>query len=146
MGAGAGVNKLNCIAIIDTSILLLISLREAHLDDMMNYIAGCAPVVPTPVVRELQLIAERNGTRKSYAAKWALSNLLQFFNVIEVPVEEGKSVDDVLIEAAELMRRTKTVLIVTADTELKDYALERGIDVVWYRKERKGFQILTEII
>lgn len=146
MGSNTRVGGLNCVAIVDTSILLLISLREARLDDMMECIAGCTPIVPTPVVRELQVMAGRSRSRKSHLAKWALNNLLQFFNIVEVPMEEGRSVDDALMEVAESMKRVKTVLIVTADTKLKDRALEKGIGVVWYRRERRGFEILAQVI
>ncbi len=146
VGSGSELEKYNCIAVVDTSIVLLISLKEAHLDDILDLIPNCHTVLLTPVIIELQSMAKKKNTKKSYIAEWALNNLLQLFNVIEISMEDGKKVDDMLIEFAESIKRIKKVLIITADTKLKDDALKKGINVMWYRKERKGFELLTEII
>lgn len=147
VGPSSGLEKYNCTAIVDTSVILLISSREAHLDGILDLVPDCHLVLLTPVIVELQLIAEKGDTRKSHIAKWALNNLLQFFNIIEIPTTESrKKVDDILIEFAESIKKRKKVLIITADTELRDNALKKGINVMWYRKEKKGFELLTEII
>ncbi len=142
MGASSGLDKLNCIAIVDTSIILLISLKEASLDDLINLIPSCNIAILTPILDELKAIASKNDTKKSYIAKWALQNLLKFFNIIEITVNKQQDVDDIIIEFVDSIKNIKKTLIVTADLELKKKALERGINVIWYRKERKGFEIL----
>ncbi|MEM2220327.1 MAG: hypothetical protein QXU34_01030 [Ignisphaera sp.] len=146
MGSSKRLEEFNCIAIVDTSVILLISAREAHLDDMIDLIPGCAAVVLTPVISELQLIARKGNSEKSHIAKWALENLLRLLNVVEVPVMEQRKVDDLIVEFAEEMKKAKRVLIVTADTKLKNDAVRRGINVLWYRKEKKGFEMLIDII
>lgn len=146
VGSSKRLEKFSCIAIVDTSIILLISAREAHLDDMIDLIPGCAVVVPMPVISELQLIARKGNSEKSHIAKWALENLLRLLNVVEVPVMEQRKVDDLIIEFAEEMKKAKRVLIVTADTKLKNDAIRRGINVLWYRKEKKGFEMLIDVI
>uniref|UniRef100_A0A7J3I903 VapC9 PIN-like domain-containing protein n=1 Tax=Ignisphaera aggregans TaxID=334771 RepID=A0A7J3I903_9CREN len=146
VGSSKRLEEFNCIAIVDTSVILLISAREAHLDDMIDLIPGCAAVVLTPVIGELQLIARKRNSEKSHIAKWALENLLRLLNVVEVPVMEQRKVDDLIVEFAEEMKKAKRVLIVTADTKLKNDAVRRGINVLWYRKEKKGFEMLIDII
>uniref|UniRef100_A0A7C5UUP4 VapC9 PIN-like domain-containing protein n=1 Tax=Ignisphaera aggregans TaxID=334771 RepID=A0A7C5UUP4_9CREN len=143
MGASSRLDKLNCIAVVDTSIILLISLKEASLDDLINLIPSCNIAILTPILDELKAIASKNNTKKSYIAKWALENLLKFFSIIEISVSKQKDVDDIIIEFVDSIKNTKKTLIVTADLELKKKALERGINVIWYRKERRGFEILV---
>lgn len=146
MGASNRLNRSSCIAVVDTSVILLISLKEAFLDDLVNLIPECDLVILSPVIDELKFIASEGGTKKSYVAKWALENLLRFFNTIGITIERQRGVDDIIIEFAEAIKKSKKVLIITADRELKNKALERGIDVVWYRRERRGFEILVNIL
>jgi rRNA-processing protein FCF1 len=143
MGASSRLDKLNCIAVVDTSIILLISLKEASLDDLINLIPSCNIAILTPILDELRAIASKNNTKKSYIAKWALENLLKFFSIIEITVNKQQDVDDIIIEFVDSIKNAKKTLIVTADLELKKKALERGINVIWYRKERRGFEILV---
>lgn len=127
-----------CIAFVDTNILLLIAQNLIKYDDLVTSTGNCLIVLIPPVLSELSRLAEQQ-TEKGRIASWVLENLVNRFTLINV---EGlpKDADDAILSLSEALRGKVNVVVVTADIELKNKLIERGIPVIWYRKAKNGLE------
>jgi len=130
-----------CIAILDTSILLLIAQNLVKLDDVFATIESCTPVIPIHVLNELKKLSLKP-TEKGRLALWVLNNIAGKLNIIydEVPDCKVDEVDCVIIQLSKKLSKSTRVAVLTADNELKKLLVENGIEVLWYRKAKNKLE------
>lgn len=135
-----------CIAILDTSILLLIAQNLVKVEDVFPSMEGCTPAIPIHVLNELKKLATKP-TKKSRLALWILNNLIKKLSIIYEEVYDCKEdeVDCAIIELAKKLSKAIRVVVLTADNDLKKKLVEIGVEVLWYRKAKNRLDSFTLI-
>lgn len=134
-----------CLALVDTSALLLVAFNEASLDDLRESLEGCEPAVTEAVVHELETISKGSKLKRAKAAKWVLENVVSTFTTVcrNVLTSRGLGTDEMIIECAlSLMAKGLEVLIITADVGLRRRATSKGIAVLFYHASERLFERL----
>jgi len=123
------------VAILDTSILLLVAKRELNLDRILEQLAGLRAVATKPVVEELAKLS-REHSERGRLASWLLETIVN--NVVDVIEEDchGDSFDDRILCTAEKLG----AVVVTADLEMAKKARRRGIKVAIFRRSKRGVE------
>lgn len=132
--------SIKCLAIIDTSVLLLIAYNKIPLENLLETLAECRKAVLSSTVEELKRIGLSKGEKAS-KANWVLNNIIKNFEIIEVE-SSGDADRDLLKYALEKSKELR-IIIVTADFELKDAALRYGIEVAVPRISKNRFMIVS---
>lgn len=132
-----------CVALIDTSIILLIAKNILKYEDLVVSMEGCVPAVTTSVINELTSIASKR-TERGRIALWALNNLVPKFMVIPED-STGKPFDETVVEIVKKLQGVAKTVVVTADIELKNALIKQGVSVVWYRKAKNRLEHVSTI-
>ncbi|HDI02087.1 MAG TPA: hypothetical protein ENF93_00420 [Ignisphaera sp.] len=127
--------KNRCIAILDTSILMLIAEGKLSLEDIETALPHCILAVLDVVIFELQKLSSEKGL-KARRAEWILSNIVPRLRLIRSGIEGN--VDDALLQFATAQR----CVIITSDRGLKNRAVKRGISVAFFRESKRGFELI----
>ncbi len=122
------------LALLDTSILMLIASRTLHLDTLLEELVGYRVVVPIQVVEELEKLSKEVSER-GRKARWVLDNVVPRFEVLSIRSPRAR-VDEALLELARSLR----AVIVTADLELARKARKLGIKTIVFRRARRGLE------
>lgn len=129
----------SCIAVVDTSIILLIAQNLLRYEDLILSLGNCVPTVVMPILNELKKLAS-TPIEKGRLALWALNNLLDKFSLLYTDEPRFTQGDNAIIEVVKELRKKKRVVVVTADNKLKREMLRQGIDVVWYRRAKNRLE------
>jgi len=129
-------DKLKC-AVLDTNVLMYIFLEKADVFAQLRELGFKRFIVPAMVVRELKNLSISLTGKERMAAKFALSIVERFCEVVDV---EAVGTDLALLETAE---RFGCVLI-TNDKRLKKVAKQRGIPI-GYLREMKRIEIESDV-
>ena len=135
MGQPKDIDR-NCIAIVDTSVLLSIASGATDLESLIESLGSCTLAIPKPVIEELNKLRTKPGKR-GRLAEWVLQNLVPRFRVIDVDAD-GRSVDEKLLEIC----RNLNVLLVTADRELWRKARSSGVRTVVFREAKRRYEVI----
>jgi rRNA-processing protein FCF1 len=121
-------DKINKTVILDSSAILMFFEFSVDLEkELTSLIGAYRLVVPTVVVKELQILAMRTRGQKKAAA--ALK-LIEKYDTID---GDAGSADEALITIAE---KTQGI-VVTNDTELRKRLKNRGFPVIFLRGKKK---------
>ncbi|MEM0026373.1 MAG: hypothetical protein QXT53_00360 [Ignisphaera sp.] len=130
-----------CVIVLDTSILFLIADGLAFFDNIYEVDYGCRPILIKPVLQEIINISKRDCGKKGKLAKWILENIVPIIKVEDFTFEG--SVDDALIAFAKKLRdKGFKVFIASADKKVREKAMKESIDVIVYRFSEKMFESL----
>ncbi|MEM1542296.1 MAG: hypothetical protein QW101_04910 [Ignisphaera sp.] len=135
----------SCIAILDTSIILLIAQNKIKYDDVIEAINGCTPSLILPVFNELKHIASEN-TERGRLALWTLNNLVSKLNMVRIEGNEVAKGDEAIFHIINKLKDRTRIVVVTADIELKNKLIKNHINVVWYREAKNGLESITFLI
>ncbi len=136
-----------CCVIIDTNMLLLIAegidIFE-EIDELL--LTKCEYIIPTPVIRELEKIAQSKSNVEKRRARFVLSminNLKSKYNIKIIEIDcSGYNVDDILIDLAISMK----CYIASNDKGLRSKARKRNIPEIYYREEKGMLEASKEFI
>ncbi len=131
-----GNDKVRC-AVLDTNVLMYIFTERVDVFSQLRELGFNKFVVPSKVVKELRNLSVSLTGKERQAARFALSLVEKFCEVVEV---EAVGTDIALLETA---RRFGCVLI-TNDKMLKKKAKREGIPV-GYLREMKYVAIESDI-
>jgi rRNA-processing protein FCF1 len=121
-------DKIHKTVILDSSAILMFF--EFSIDwekELGRLLGGYHLVVPTAVVQELQILAERNVGQKKAAA--ALKLIAKYDTI----AQEADTADEALMKIAE---KTQGI-VVTNDIELRDRLKNFGLPVIYLRGKKK---------
>jgi rRNA-processing protein FCF1 len=108
---------------------------QFHLDiveELEQLLPSCKLLVPTAVLKELNLIKERSKGKDRIAASIAIKIASSFpVKILEMEQASGESVDDALLRLSE-----KSRLLCTNDRELRTRAREKNINVIFLRQRK----------
>jgi uncharacterized protein len=108
---------------------------QFHLDiveELEQLLPSCKLLVPTAVLKELNLIKERSKGKDRIAASIAIKIASSFpVKILEMEQESDESVDDALLRLSENSR-----LLCTNDRELRRRAREKNINVIFLRQRK----------
>lgn len=131
--------KIQCIAIFDTSIILLIAQNKLKYDEVIEAIDGCKPSITRSILNELNLIAYEHGER-GRLAQWSLNNLINKLDIIDEEDSNISKGDEAIIYVIDKLKDRFKVVVVTADIELKNKLIKNGVYVMWYRKAKSKLE------
>ena len=101
-------------------------------DELEHILPSCKFLVPSAILRELGRIKNRSKGKNRVAASIALKIATSPpFEVIEMQIMDGESVDDALLRLSE-----KSRILCTNDRELKRKARERNINIIYLRQRK----------
>jgi len=121
-------DKVRC-AVLDTNVLMYIFTEKVDVFSQLKELGFNRFIVPSKVVQELKNLTISLTGKERLAAKFALSLIERFCEVVEI---EAVGTDIALLEAA---RRFGCVLI-TNDKRLKKKAKKEGIPIGYLREMR----------
>ena len=129
-------------AVYDTSALMLLA-EGIHVFDDVEALLDARPecIVLEPVLRELEKHAASRCVRKRRAARLALSVVERRCRVIDFGGD--MLADDAIVE---YVLRDPEAIAVTADTGLHRRLLRLGIPHIYYREERRGFELSGRVV
>ena len=118
--------------VMDTNALMMPVELDVRVFDALERaletpIASLDLVVPTPVIDELESIAERSMGEEGIAASVGADLARERCRIVDTDAEYA---DDAVVELAE---RGDADYVVTNDTPLRDRLLERGVRVIGLR-------------
>ncbi len=129
-------------AVYDTSALMLLAEGVRVFDDVEELLeAKPECIVLKPVLEELEKHASSRSVRKRRAARLALSIVEKRCRIVDFGA--GMLADDAIVE---YVLRDGEAIAVTADTGLHRRLLRLGIPHVYYREERRGFEISGRVV
>lgn len=93
---------------------------------------SCKFLVPSAILKELRRIKNRSKGKNRVSASIALKIASSIpFEIMEMQIRDGESVDDALLRLSE-----KSRILCTNDRELKRKARERNINVIYLRQRK----------
>jgi rRNA-processing protein FCF1 len=121
----------------DTSMLMLLYEGVSVFEQAGDLLASNPEcIVPRAVLEELRRIAENGeGLHRRRAARLALQAVETRCRVVETV---ASSADDALIELA---LRDPSLIVATADNELRRRLRELGLPNIYYRRSRHGLML-----
>ena len=121
-------DKIHKTVILDSSAILMIFEFSIDLENELAGLVGAYHlVVPTAVVRELQILATHSKTQKKAAAA------LKLIEKYETIYEDAQYADDALVQIAQ---RTKG-FVVTNDAKVRMRLRTLGLPVIFLRGKKK---------
>ena len=100
--------------------------------ELEHILPSCKFLVPSAILRELGRIKNRSKGKNRVAASIALKIATSSpFEVIEMQIMDGESVDDALLRLSE-----KSRILCTNDRELKRKAREMNINIIYLRQRK----------
>jgi rRNA-processing protein FCF1 len=121
-------DKIHKIVILDSSaILMFFEFSRDWENELKSLVGAYHLVVPTAVVKELQMLASRAAGQKKAAA--ALK-LIEKYETVE---DDSPYADEALVKIA---RKTKGI-VVTNDTALRHRLKKQGNSVIFLRGKKK---------
>ncbi len=129
-------------AVYDTSALMLLA-EGVHVFEDVEALLEARPecVILRPVLEELKKHSESRSVRKRRAARLALSIVERACRVVEFG--SGMLADDAIVE---YVLRDPEAIPVTADTGLHRRLLRLGIPHIYYREEKRGFELSGRVV
>ncbi len=124
--------------LLDTSVLLLlyegIDVFERISDALLT---KCKYVTLSSVVEELMRLSQVSHGRKGRAARLALTAIPKHVEVIDV-VSRGSADEDII----NYVNKYRYIYVATADRGLKERLMGMGIKVIFYRRSKRGFEVI----
>ena len=101
-------------------------------DELEHILPSCKFLVPSVILRELGRIKNRSKGKNRVAASIALKIATSSpFEVMEMQIMDGESVDNALLRLSE-----KSRILCTNDRELKRKAREMNINIIYLRQRK----------
>ena len=129
-------------AVYDTSALMLLA-EGIHVFDDVEALLEARPecIVLRPILEELKKHSQSRSVRKRRAARLALSIIERRCHLVEFG--SGMLADDAIVE---YVLRDQEAIPVTADTGLHRRLLRLGIPHIYYREEKRGFELSGRVV
>jgi len=124
--------------LLDTSVFLLlyegVDIFERISDVLLT---KCRYVTLSSVVEELIRLSQVSHGRRGRAARLALSAIPKYVEVIDV-VSRGSADEDIV----NYVSKHRDIYVATADRGLKERLMGMGIKVIFYRRSKRGFEVI----
>lgn len=130
-----------CIALVDTSIIILIAQNVLKYEDLLSSVDNCILSVITPILDELKMMSFKQG-KKGRLASWALNNLANKFFVIPIEGTYAHG-DHAIVRFAKEFKEKIKLIVITADINLKNELINQGISVIWYRRAKNRLETVN---
>ncbi len=129
------------LAVLDTSVLLLIARGSINLDSLREALAGYRLCVTKPVVEELGKLS-RGSDERSRLAAWLRENVVgKLIDVINEDCE-GREFDERIVCSAKKL----DAVLITADREMSKRARSVGVRVAMIRWSKRGIEEFFSIL
>ncbi len=123
------------LVVYDTSSLIAIFKEKIDTLTQVRYLVGPhVPVVPIPVLKELEILSKSKDRKTALAAKLCIQHIINKLSIARICTD--LRADDAVLCCADFLRKNYKVFVVTCDLELRKRLIEHGIDVVYLRQGR----------